>query len=101
MFTLTYVYVEYKTRISSWDIWNGDRSLMIGLLLFQLATRLNSQNTYETVIHNEIWHINLYMTIGTSKWHNWSYDPTKMKFLTLYQFFTRLLTSKNLKLIST
>jgi len=72
MFTLTYVYLEYETTISSWDIWNGDRNLMIDLLSFQLATRLNPHNTYETVFHNEICHIKLYMKIGISNWHIWS-----------------------------
>jgi len=101
MFTLTVVALEYDSSISSWDIWNDDRTLMIDLLLFLLATRLLSQNTYETEIRNEICHINLYMNISISNWHIWSYDPTKMKFLSLYQFLTRLLTSKHLKLIST
>ena len=77
--------------------WNDDRTKLIVLPSFQLAARLNSQNTYETVFHNEIWKINLYMNIGISNWHNWSYYPTSFKFLTLYQFFTQLLTSKHLK----
>jgi len=55
MFTLTIVELDYETSISSWDIWNDDRTLMIYLLLFQLAIRLNSKNTYETEIHKEIW----------------------------------------------
>ena len=76
MFTLTLVDLEYETSISVWDIWNDDRTLMIDLLLFQLTTRLNSQNIYETLIHNEIWPINLYKNIGISSWHNWNYDPT-------------------------
>jgi len=80
MFTLTYVDLEYETNISSWNIWNDDRTLTIDLLIFQLATRLDSQNTYETEIHNEICHINLYMNIGISNWHNWSYDPRKWIF---------------------
>jgi len=33
---------------------------------FQLATRLNSQNTNEKEFINELWHINLYMNIGIS-----------------------------------
>jgi len=50
---------------------------------------------------NEHWHINLYMNIGISNWHNSRFDSTKMKFFTLYQFLTRLLTSKYVNLIST
>ena len=67
----------------------------IVLPLFQLPTRLNLQNTYETVFHNEIWHINLCMNFGISNWHNWIYYQTRLNFLTLYQLFTRLLTSKH------
>jgi len=37
---------------------------MIHLPSFQLATRLNSQNTNETEFINELWHINLFMNIG-------------------------------------
>jgi len=55
MFTLTIVDLEYETSISSWCIWNDDRTLMIDLILFQLSKRLNSQKTYETEIHNKIW----------------------------------------------
>jgi len=42
---------------------------MIVFSLFQLATRINSQNPYETEIHNEISHINSFMITGISKWH--------------------------------
>jgi len=48
MFTLTYVYVEYVTSISIWDILNDNRTKIIVMPVFQLATILNSQNTYET-----------------------------------------------------
>jgi len=47
-------------------IWNDDRNKMLFLPSFQLDTRLNSQNTNETVYINELLHINLYMNIGTS-----------------------------------
>ena len=77
---LTYCYVEYETSISSWHIWNDDRTKIIAFPLLQLATRLNSQNPYETEIHNEIWHINLYMNTGISKWHFWRIDPRKCGF---------------------
>jgi len=49
---------------------------MIVLLSFQLATRLNSQNNNETVFINELFHINLFINIGNSNWHNWSFDLT-------------------------
>jgi hypothetical protein len=82
-------------------IWNDARTKMIILHTFLLATLLNSQNSYETVFHNEIWHINLYMYIGISNCHNWRNEPTRLMFLSLYHFFTRLLTSKHLKLTRT
>ena len=86
----------YQLGFLKWWFYFND-----GFAFIWLATRLNSQNTYETEIHNDIWHINLYMNIGISNWRNWSYEPMKMTFLTLYQFLTRLLISKHLNLIST
>ena len=44
-------------------IWNDDRSKMIVLPSFQLATRLNSQNRNETEFINELWHINFFKWI--------------------------------------
>ena len=54
MITLTYVYVEYETSISSWDIWNDNLTKKIVLPLTLRAAQLNSQNSYEIDIHNEI-----------------------------------------------
>jgi len=51
-------------------IWNDDRTKKIVLHSFHLATRLHSQNTNETEIINELWHINLFMNFGISNWHN-------------------------------
>ena len=65
-------------------IWNDDHSKIIVLPSFQLTTRLNSQNRNENVFINELTHINLYMNIGISNWQNWSFDPTQMKFFTLF-----------------
>jgi len=98
---LTYVYVEYDTSISSWDILNDGRTKMIDSHLFHMTTWFNSQNPYETEIHNELRHINLYMNIGISNWHIWSIYTTKMMLLTLFLFDTRLLTTKHLKPFST
>jgi len=77
-------------------IWIDDRTKMIVLSSFQPATRLNSQNRNETAFINEIWHINLYMNIGISNWHNWSFDITKMNIFTSFHFLSRLVTSKHL-----
>ena len=46
-------------------------------------------------IFNELLHINLYMNISISNWHNSSSDSTKMKKFTSFQFLTRLLTSNH------
>ena len=101
MFTLTYVDLEYENSISSCDIWNDNRTLLMDLLLFQLATRLNTQNRNETGFINGLWHINFYKNIGSSNWHNWSFDHTNTRFFTLFQFHTRLPTSKYLKIFGT
>jgi len=45
--------------------------------------------------------INLYTNIGIFNWHFGSIDLKKMRFLTLFQSDTRLLTSKQTKLFST
>jgi len=42
---------------------------MIILPSFLFANRLNSQNPYESEIHNELYHINFYMNIGISNFH--------------------------------
>jgi hypothetical protein len=55
MFTLTYVDFEYETSISIWKIYNDDRTKIIVLPTFQIATRLNSQNRNETEFINELY----------------------------------------------
>ena len=66
-----------------WPIWEFE--MMIeqnsSFALFQLVTRINSQNRNETEFINVLWHIILYMNIGISNWHNWSFDHTNMNFL--------------------
>jgi len=57
-------------------IWNGDRTKMIVLPSFHLATQLNSQNTNETEFINELLHINLFMNIGISNLNNRSFVLT-------------------------
>ena len=83
------------------EIWKYNRNKMIVLPSFQLATRLNSQNTNETEFIIELWHIHLFMNIGISNWHNWNLDLTLILFLILFQVLTRLLTSKHMKPFST
>jgi len=65
MFTLIFFEFEYEFCFYL-GIWNDDRTKMIVLPSFQLATRLNSQNTNETVFIIERWHINFFMNIGIS-----------------------------------
>ena len=91
----THVYIDIRwpwirNHFLYLGIWNVDRTKIIGFPSFQLATRLNLQYRYETEFINVLWHINMYMNIGISNWHNWSFDPTKMKIFTLFQFLTRL-----------
>ena len=57
-------------------IWNYDSTKITYLPSFQLATRLNSQNTNETVFINELCRINLRLNIDISNWHNWTFDLT-------------------------
>ena len=81
-------------------IWNYERSIIIFLPSFQTVTRLNSQNRNETrLLMNSdilicIWI--LAFPIGIIR-----FDSTKMKFFTLFQFLTRLLTSNHFSLIRT
>ena len=82
-------------------ICNDDRTKIIVLPSFQLVTRINTQNRKETRFINVIWHIILYMNIGISNWHNWSFDHTNMKFFTLFQFLTLFVMSKYLKPFNT
>jgi hypothetical protein len=82
----TNVYIDIRwpwilNQYFNLGIWNDHRTKIIVLPSFQLATRSNSQNRNETEFINDLWHINLYMNIGISNWHNWIFDPTKMKFL--------------------
>ena len=84
----------------SLGIWEDERSKIIFLNSFQLVTQLNSQNRKERSLLI-FWHINLYMNISISNWHNSRFDSTKIKFFTLFQFLSRLLNSNNFNLIST
>jgi len=60
---------------------------MIDFSSFHLATRINSQNTNDTVLINEPCHINLYMNIGNPKSHNCNFDPTYTIFLNFFLSF--------------
>ena len=57
-------------------VWKDDRTNIIVFPSFQLVTRMNSQYRNENVFINVFWLITLYMNIGISKWHNWSFDLT-------------------------
>jgi hypothetical protein len=82
-------------------IWNDDCTKIKVLPSFQLVTPINSQNRNETDFINVVCLIILYMNIGISNWHHWSFDPTNMMFFTLFQFLTRFLTSMYQKIFST
>jgi len=93
-----YIYIRWPWKWNQYlylAIWEDERSKIIFIPSFQIVTRLNSQNSYELL------HINLYMNISISNWHNSSFVSTKMNFFTLFQFVTRLDTSNHFNLIST
>ena len=77
-------------------IWEDERSKII---FFTYTIKFTEQKWKKFI--NEHWHINLYMNISISNWHNSSFDSTKMKFFTLFHFHSRLLTSNHFNLIST
>ena len=81
-------------------IWEDERSKKIFLLFSALYTIQFTEEKWNKFI-NELWHINFYMNISISNWHNSSFDSTKMKFFTLFQFLTRLLISNHFNLIRT
>jgi hypothetical protein len=102
----SHVYIEIPWPLMWYQyfylgIWNDDRTNIIVLPSFQFAIRLNSQNRIESEFINELWLINLYMNICLSNWHFWIFNPTKMKFITLFQFLRLLLTSNHLNRIGT
>ena len=82
-------------------IWNDERTKIIFLNSFQLVTRLNPQNRNETILLLNSDTLFCILMFGISNWHKSSFDSTKMKFLTLFQFLTRLLTSNHFNLMST
>jgi len=101
---LVYIDIGWPWMLNQYfylGIWNDDRSNIIVLPSFQLLTRINSQIRKENEFINVLWHIILYMNIGISNWHNWSFDTRNMKFFTLFQFLKRFLTPKYPKRVST
>ena len=83
MFTLTYVDLEYETSISVWEF---EFMIVLKNRFAFISARYTikfDRNKWNCVI-NELRHIDFYMNIGNSNWHNWSFDPTKMNFLTLF-----------------
>ena len=99
-FTLTLVDLEYETSIS---IWEFEMMNVLNDIFDFISARYTikfTEQKWNTFI-NGLWHINFYMNFGISNWHNSSFESTKLKFFTLFQFLTRLLTSKHLKIFST
>ena len=83
------------------EIREDERSKIIFLPSYQLVTRLIFSEQKWNKFINELWHINLYMNISISNWHNSIFDPHENEVFTLFQFLTRLLTSSHFNLIST
>ena len=101
-----HVYIDFRwawkwNQYFYFGIRNDERTEIVFLPSFQLVTRLNSQNRNVTVFINVPCHITLYLNIGNSNWHYWSFDSTNMMFFTLFQFLTRFPTSNYLNLFST
>jgi len=100
MFTLTYVDLEYENSIY---IWVFESMVLLkssfAFIISWYTIKFTEKNEADFI--NELWHINLYMNIGISNWHNWKFDCTELKFLILFQFLTLLLTSIHLTLFST
>ena len=100
-----HVYIEIRwpwdeTIVSIWEF-EMIFVLNVSFSTISFATRLNSQNKNESAFINELWHINLFMNIGISNWHKEVSTSSKCFFFTLFQFRTRLLTSKHRKIFST
>jgi hypothetical protein len=83
------------------EFWNDDRTKIIVLPSFQIATRINSQNRNETDFINENCHFNFNMNNSIFNWRCWNFDTTNRKLFTLFQLLSRLLTSNHVNLIST
>ena len=101
----TYVYLDIRwpwiwTQFPYLGFRNFERSKTIFLPSCQLLTRLNSQNRNETSLLMNSDTL-IFMNIVISNWHNSSFDPHENVIFTLFQFLTRLLNSKHLKLITT
>ena len=90
-----------RKQCFSLRIGNDDHTEMIVLPLFQLATRLNSQNKNETEFINEIWHFNLYVWILVFPIGIIEIYTSRKRFFNSFQSLTRLLNSKQQKFFST
>ena len=97
--TLTFVDLENETSISIWEFEKMNVLKNIFVFFSARYTIKITEQKWNNFI-NELWHINLYMNISISYWQNSSFDSTKMKFFSLFQFLTRLLTSNHFNLIS-
>ena len=100
MFTLTFVDLENETSISIWEFQKMNVQNNI-FAFFSARFTIKFTELKRSKFINEHLHINLYMNISISNWHNSSFDSRKMNFFTFFQFLTRLLTSNHFYLIST
>ena len=81
-------------------IWEDERPKKI-FLLFSARFTIKFTEGKWNKFFNELWNIILYINISISNCHNSSFDSTKMKFFTLFQVLTPLLTSNHFNLICT
>ena len=101
MFTLILVDREYETSVSIWNLkwWSYRNDIFIFI-----------SSRYKIINHKTQMQLSLLMNIGTLIWL-WIFEyqigiievstSSKYCFLTLFQFLTRLLSSKHLKLYNT
>ena len=81
-------------------IWNDDRTKIIVLPSFQLVTRINSQNRNETDYINVFWLL-FCIWILVFPLVIIEFGPHEHEVFYFFQFLTRFLNSKNLKIFST
>ena len=62
-------------NLRRWTFWNN----IFAFFSARYTIKFTEQKWNKFI--TEVWHINLYMNICISNWHNSSFDSTKMKFL--------------------
>ena len=85
-FTLTFVDLENETSISIWEFENMNVLNNI-FAFFSVPYTIKFTEQKWNKFTNELWHINLYMNISISNWHNSSFVSRKWSFLLYFSSF--------------